>query len=284
MINKLFSGNSQTWSVLIRVIIQLLDEKHILLQFNDPEISSLLAKRSWDGSVQPLPNSDFLMVVDSNVGFNKTNALMQTTIDYQVNLANLIHPVGNLTITLTNNSQVNLEASTECIQAGGDIRKLPLDQRKYIMDDCYWTYLRVYAPAESQLISSTPHEIPQKWPLREKIIPARTDVLDEKIFGTQAFGTLLVVPKGQTLQTSYSYQLPAMVVSSQPDGKTFNYSLKIQKQPGTQAVPLTFHLELPPGMVIKNPSPGLQQLQEEWVLKTNLNEDVVIEIGFQPTE
>ena len=152
------------------------------------------------------------------------------------------------------------------------------------MDDCYWTYLRVYAPAESQLISSTPHEIPQKWPLREKIIPARTDVLDEKIFGTQAFGTLLVVPKGQTLQTSYSYQLPAMVVSSQPDGKTFNYSLKIQKQPGTQAVPLTFHLELPPGMVIKNPSPGLQQLQEEWVLKTNLNEDVVIEIGFQPTE
>jgi len=155
------------------------------------------------------------------------------------------------------------------------------------MNDCYWTYLRVYSPAESQLISSTPHEIPQPWPLREQIIPAHTDVLDEKIFGTQAFGTLLVVPKGQTLQTSYTYQLPATIVSSEPDGKSFKYSLKIQKQPGTLAIPLTLHLVLPPGMVIKNPPPGLQQVQqgrEEWIFQTNLNEDVVIEIGFQPTE
>lgn len=284
LINKLLSGDSQTWPSLIRVIIQMLDEKHILLQFNDPEISPLITQRGWDGSVQPLPNSDFLMVVDSNVGFNKTNALMQTTIDYTVNLANLIHPVGNLNITYINNSPVNPETSAECIQNSGQIKGLPLDQRDYKMDDCYWTYLRVYAPADSQLISSTPHEIPQKWPLREKIIPAHTDVLDEKILGTQAFGTLLVVPKGQTLQTSYSYQLPAMVVSSELDGKTFNYSLKIQKQPGTLAVPLTFHLVLPPGIVITNPPPGLQQVQEEWVLKTNLNEDVVIEIDFQPIE
>lgn len=212
---------------------------------------------------------------------------MQTEFDYSVNLANPNHPTGNLTITLTNNSLVNPESGAECIQKGGDIRELPLDQREYVMQDCYWTYLRVYTPAESQLLSSTPHEIPQNWGLREQLIPARTDILDENIIGTQAFGTLLVVPKGQTLQTSYSYQLPTTVISTEPDGKTFNYNLKVQKQPGTQAVPLTLHLILPPGMAITNaPSELLQvqQGQEEWIFKSNLNVDVEFEISFQPVE
>lgn len=287
LINKLLAGNSQNWKSLSPILIQLLDEKHILLQFNDPEMSSLLAKRGWDGAVRAEANSDFLMVVDSNVGFNKTNALMQTEIDYTVNLANPNRPTGNLTIKLTNNSQINPESGADCIQAGGDIRELPLDQREYIMHDCYWTYLRVYSPIGSQLISSTPHEIPQKWPLREQIIPAHTDVLDEDINSTQAFGTLLVVPKGQTLQTSYNYQLPAMVVSTEPDGKTFNYNLKVQKQPGTLAVPLTLHLILPPGMAITNASSELLQVQQgpgEWIYKTNLNVDVEFEISFQPVE
>jgi hypothetical protein len=287
LINKLLAGNSQNWKSLSPIFIQLLDEKHILLQFNDPEMNSLLAKRGWDGAVRAEANSDFLMVVDSNVGFNKTNALMQTEIDYTVNLTDPNRPTGNLTITLTNNSRAIPGSSTDCIQSGADIRDIPLDQREYLMDDCYWSYLRVYSPAQSQLISSTPHEIPQKWPLREQIIPARTDILDENIVGTQAFGTLLVVPKGQTLQTSYYYQLPAAVVSNEPDGKTFKYTLKIQKQPGTLAVPLTFHLILPPGMAITNVRPGVlraQQAREEWIFKTNLLKDALIEISFQPIE
>jgi hypothetical protein len=161
---------------------------------------------------------------------------------------------------------------------------LPLDQRKYILNDCYWTYLRVYSPAQSQLISSTPHEIPQKWPIREQIIPAHTDILEENIIGAHAFGMLMVVPIGQTLQTNYSYQLPAMVVSNRVgSNSTFNYRLKIQKQPGTQAILFTFHLILAPGMSVINTSVGSQlvkQSQTEWIFNGKLNEDLVIEVNF----
>jgi hypothetical protein len=287
LMNRLVSGDIQRWTALTRTFIQLLDEKHILLQFNDPEMSSLIAKRGWDGSVQPQPNSDFLMVVDSNIGFNKTNALMQTTHDYTVNLTNLIQPVGNLAITLTNNSQVNSGTGTECIQAGGDFRKLPLDQRNYLINDCYWTYLRIYTPSNSQLISSTPQEIPQKWPLREQIIPARTDILAENIPGVHSFGTLLVVPRGKTHQTNFSYRLPAMVVTNGSDGDKFKYNLKIQKQPGTLAVPLTFHLILSPGMIVSDAPNGLiqnQQAQNEWILKIDLHRDTLIEISVRTIE
>jgi hypothetical protein len=287
LINKLLSGSSQNWKLLSQLLIQLLDEKHILLQFNDPEMNALLADRGWDGAVKTNPNSDFLMVVDSNVGFNKTNAKMKTEIEYTIDLVNPKSPSASLIVSLTNNSQVNPETSADCIQFGGSISDLPLDQRDYIMDDCYWTYLRVYSPAQSQLIASTPHEIPRNWPLREKLIPARTDLLDENIIGTQAFGTLLVVPRGQTMQTNFSYHLPLMVISTEPDGKTFKYSLKIQKQPGTLAVPLTFHLVLPPGMTIVNAPSDLlraQQGLDEWVLKINLNTDVLFEISYQPVQ
>ena len=287
LINKLLAGDSQNWRSLSQLLIQLLDEKHILLQSNDPEMSALLAKRGWDGAVRAEPNSDFLMVVDSNVGFNKTNALMHTEIDYAVDLADPNRPTADLTITLINNSREIPGSNADCIQLGTDLNELPLDQREYVMQACYWSYLRVYSPVETKLISSTPQEIPQKWPLREKIIPAHTDILDEGINGAQAFGTLLVVPKGQTLQTSFSYQLPAAVVTTEKDGKTFKYTLKIQKQPGTLVVPLTLHLVLPPGMAIKNAPAGLlqaQQAREEWILKTNLIEDALVEISFQPVE
>jgi hypothetical protein len=57
--------------------------------------------------------------------------------------------------------------------------------------------------------------------------------------------------------------------------------------PGTLAVPLTLHLVLPSGMAIKNAPAGLlraQQAREEWILKTNLIEDALIEINFQTVD
>jgi hypothetical protein len=282
LINKLLSGESQTWPSLITLIIQLLDEKHILLQFNDPEMSTLISQQSWDGSVRPLPNSDFLMVVDSNIGFNKTNVLTQTTIDYTFNLTNPTLPTGILKITHTNNSSASPEINTECVQMGGQIRELQLSLREYIIIDCYWSYLRIYSPADSLLISSNPQEIPQNWSLRKNLIPAKTDILKENIFGTQTFGTLVVVPIGQTLQTKYTYQLPAMVVSKEPDGISYKYTLKVQKQPGTLAIPLDLHLVLPPGMTIPLPPPGFELIQGEWVSKSLLKDDLIITLVFTP--
>jgi hypothetical protein len=210
---------------------------------------------------------------------------MQTEINYTVNLANPNAPTGDITFTFTNNSRLSSGTSKECIQAGSGINELPLDQRDYIMNDCYWSYLRVYTPALSQLTSSTPYEIPQGWPLRETAIPAKTDVLDENIPGVQAFGTLLVIPIGETRRMSFSYDLPASVVSAEPGNSTYKYSLKIQKQPGTLAVPLTLHIVLPPGMTITKMPPGLlqdRQNEREWILDSNMDMDLSFEIYFQP--
>ena len=38
-------------------------------------MTALLASHRWDGAVRP-EQGDFLMAVDTNVGFNKTNAVV----------------------------------------------------------------------------------------------------------------------------------------------------------------------------------------------------------------
>jgi len=281
LIDKLLTLDSHSLQSLSSLMVQLLDEKHILLQFNDPEMSTLIALRGWDGAVRTDEYGDFLMVVDSNIGFNKTNALMDTYIDYSIDLSNPDLPIGSLNVLQKNNSLQNADTQTECIQFGGAIEELPLSEREYILNDCYWSYLRVYTPTNVELITSTPHEIPEKWTLRESSIPARIDLLDEKIPGIQAFGTILVVPKSSGLKTNFTYSLPYTILKHDRNNNSYTYHLKVQKQPGTIAIPIDFHIKLPSQFEIINMPNGLYYSQGEWILKSTLVEDLIIDIEFK---
>jgi hypothetical protein len=277
LVKKLMVGDTQIWQAVSRTMLQLLDEKHILLFFDDPEMKALLAHSGWDGAVRPDQGSDFLMSVDSNIGFNKTYAVMQVSQVYDVDLTDLEHPKAQFAIHHTNKSSIMVD----CIQSPRPtVETLP--ERNYRINGCFWSYLRIYTPVGSQMISSTPHEIKAPWPLREQTIPARTDTLDEKIPGVQAFGTLLVVPTGQSLDTSFSYNLPAGIITKNNKNESWTYRLKVQKQPGTKAIPLTIRLRLPAGMKVINSTAGMQEYSDGWSLKTNLEQDKLLEVEFSP--
>jgi hypothetical protein len=155
-------------------------------------------------------------------------------------------------------------------------------EKDYPIDDCYWSYLRIYTPAGSELLTSTPHAIPVHWPLREQAIPARTDLLPEEgIPGIQVFGTLVVVPTQQTLETSFTYQLPASVLKYDPQKHTWRYQLAVQKQPGTLAHPFSLALKLPDGAAIVAAPLGLRQTGNTWVWETDLRRDLRLEIIFR---
>ena len=277
LIKKLTDGNSQSPQALIKTFIQLLDEKHILILFDDPEMKGLLARHGWDGALRPSQNSDFLMVVDSNVGFNKTNAVVQTAQEYRIDLSDLEKPVAQLTIKHTNNAT----SSAECIQAGY-YQIQTRAEADYRINDCYWSYLRIYTPSGTELVASTPHQIPAPLPLREQEIPARTDTLDEEIPGIQAYGTLLMVPAGKSLQTSFTYRLPPTVISHAPLSPSLTYRLKIQKQPGMLSIPLLIQLKMPPGMIMVRPPAGWNETTDSWTFTTNLQKDINMAVELAP--
>ncbi len=67
-------------AALAKALLAMLDERHLQVAVDDPVLARILADRGWDGGLRPPAGSDFLAVVDSNVGFNKANAAVEQQI------------------------------------------------------------------------------------------------------------------------------------------------------------------------------------------------------------
>ncbi|HUH99251.1 MAG TPA: DUF4012 domain-containing protein [Anaerolineales bacterium] len=272
VLNKLLNNPGINWSAMLTTFFQALNERHLLVLLDDPEVTTVIQRHGWDGAVRP-GSGDFLMAVDTNVGYDKTNAVVQKSMIYDVDLTDLSKPVGSLDVIHTNHAAANVP----CLQDG-----VSDQENAYAIDRCYWNYLRVYTLQGSALLAATPHAIPAAWMILDQAVPAQVDTLDEEIAGVQGYGTLLVVPGGQTVETSFRFGLPPRVISSGPDPKQMTYSLKVQKQPGTLAIPLTVRIHLPAGAAILSAPAGSLVQSDNLLIKTDLTQDVELEVVFAP--
>ncbi len=273
---KLRSGKDLNVEALAHYMLQALDQRHILLQFDDPEMTALVARHGWDGAVR-VGTGDFLMNVDTNIGFNKTSSVVKEKISYDVDLTEPANPVSSLTLF-----QENFAIDTpNCIHFG---KPLIEDEKSwYPINRCYYDYFRVYLPAGARLIDANPHEIPSEWMLLGQPVPARVDTLNmefEKINGATGFGTLLVIPGMKSLNTGFRFALPASVISQEPGSRQRSYFLKIQKQPGTLATPLTVRIHLPNQAQDIQADPAASVDSNNVLLETDLTTDVTIRVNF----
>jgi hypothetical protein len=278
ILDRMFSGKGISWEAVLRALMTDLDEHHILIQLDDPTLTTLLAERGWDGAVRR-EAGDFLMVVDSNVGYNKTNAVVKSSLIYDVDLTDISSPVTNLTVIHQNNARGQIGAS--CTIPVSLLDK-SLQEPWYPIDRCYYDYLRVYVPAGTQLVSATPHAVTrQEMIMLEQDIPARVDLLNEIIENVTGFGTLLVTPIGQSLNTTFQFKLPTDVLQSGSDANEKIYRLKIQKQAGIVVIPVTLRIHLPANAKISAVTPNGIVDGRNVFFELDLREDIVIEITFR---
>ncbi|HEM61515.1 MAG TPA: DUF4012 domain-containing protein, partial [Chloroflexi bacterium] len=106
-----------------------LTEKHILIYMADPELSASVSKSGWDGGIRST-EGDYLMVVDSNMGFNKVNAAVRASVDYRVTLESQKASLGRLSVVYDNPSRVEVQ---QCVQ---EAAYPPTYQE--MMEGCYW--------------------------------------------------------------------------------------------------------------------------------------------------
>lgn len=279
IMNKVLSGNGISWEKLLRALWGELDQRHILVELDDPVLAKVLAERNWDGAVART-EGDFLMVVDTNVGYNKTNAALSTNLSYDVDVMNASAPASTLAVFQRNGAQ---GPDAPCDQWPTGIDPSTLDYW-YPIDRCYYGYMRLYLPAGTKLKSATPHAVKrEEMILLDQDVPARVDTLDENLRGLQGFGTLLIVPIGKTLETDFRFSLPTRVIEANPLSNERSYRLRVQKQPGTEAIPITVRVHLPHGAKITSVSPqGSTQEGESLLFDLKLTTDVNIQIQFQP--
>lgn len=145
------------------------------------------------------------------------------------------------------------------------------------MHRCYYNYLRVYVPAGSVLRQATPHPTPGEYLLRGEPDAGQAATLGIESDKT-VFAQFFVVEYGGTLTAHFEYDLPLVVQSK--NGQYY-YSLWIQKQPGTNNIPISLKIALPPYTRLVAVRSAPQSISEGVVeFELNQNTDVFIEVFY----
>ena len=185
-------------------MLESLRGKHLLVCLRDTAAARAFAITGWDGALRPA-EGDYLMIVDSNVGFRKVNPNVQQSFDYQVDLGGE-RPRAALTVRYVNESS----GASECI-AGARYD----DSYAEMMHGCYWDYVRVYVPRGSRL-------------LRVVGSDSQPEISEE--VGKTVFAAFFAVAPGESRELRFDYELPSEVVGGAHSPR---YRLLVQKQPGS---------------------------------------------------
>lgn len=203
--------------------------KHLLVYVKDEQIARLVRLLGLDGRLGQTAG-DYLLVVDSNVGYNKVNGLIRQEISYRVSLTETgALPLAHLDITYRHSGQGTLPACVHEARYGEDYGDLK--------ERCYWDYLRVYAPAGAMPL------------LDEQAAPQDVVREGDKL----SLGSLLVVGPGEERSARFTYTLPRGILEQQ--GRQRRYRLLVQKQAGAAGHPLSVTVALPAGARLLSASP-----------------------------
>lgn len=180
-------------TVLGPALLPLLNDKHVLLAFNDPDLASVAAGLGWDGAITT-PSGDYLLLDEMSMSDNKVDGSIARSIDDRVQLTT----DGGADVT------VRLAIANKF--------PLPVDQGAKTTD--FRDFFRVYLPAGSTVESVQGAE--SVWPLSTES-------------GHVVASGYLVAPRGQSRTLTLTYHVPAAVIAG-PTGP--GYALHFQVQPG----------------------------------------------------
>ncbi len=239
VVSRLMSGGFDK-AKLAQVFSDAMTTKDLLVYVNKGEVAP--RGKLYDGA------GDALMLVDSNVGFNKVDNTVGRLAEYTVALDSAGAARATLVITYMNKSP---DTGTFCIQ-------MPLYQGSYsdLQQGCYWNYVRIVVPAGAQLIRSG----------------GISDVNTEEVSpGRIAFGGYFVLPRGQTKTVRFDYRLPPILEHDS------HYSLHWEKQPGAPAIPVQVSVILPSGYSASSDAP-LRVADETLEMDAMLDRDQLVSL------
>jgi hypothetical protein len=243
-LERLLNGGEVNWQTLGQSLNRVLHSRDLLITLTDPKLNEPLRLAQLDGSLRN-DASDYLMVVDASMGFNKVSTAMRQAMQYTVTLATDRASQAELTIVYTNTNAPAPGCEHRLPDYGLDITYEQLVQQ------CYWLYRRVLAPEGAELIDASRHPTGPGEIINGAISDGATRISEED--GKTVFGTFLIVPRGQRVDSRLSYALPASIIQTQ--GNQLKYHLVWQKQPGAAAWPTLVTVVFPAGTMLVEAQP-----------------------------
>ena len=220
VIDRSLTIDSSRWATMISALHTLGEERNLLLYSRDEEMQEVIVEQGWDGRVRPT-EGDYLMVVDSSVNSTKLNLVVELSIQVDISLDDVGDARNTITVTYANdytNWAVGKDPHLASLVVGAGTLTL------------YGGYLRLLVPEGSAIQD-----------VREQGNSVGPEAVWQE-HGKTVLGRYFPLPQDTTKALSFTYLVPSALDTSQ---NPFTYSLLVQKQPGTAAIPLKIRVELP---------------------------------------
>lgn len=205
--------------LLATAVLESLDARSLQMVVEDDAVAPVFAAQWWDGSLQPGPDgSDFVALVDTNMGFNKADAAVTRTLAYTLTLPSAAGEPALAEISVTYTHPITTP-DPGCDQT-------PRYGSRYddMVARCYFVYPRLFVPGGSTLIEMTG-------------VPSDTVSSQRGEQGTQVFSGFLTLPTDSSATVVWRYALADDVVLT-PEA----YQLVLQRQAGTRPLSLTLRV------------------------------------------
>ena len=216
------SFDTEKNTALFGALVRALQEKHIMMYFNDDRLNEAVNLLGWSGEQMAPTNSDYLMAVDTNLG-NKSNSSVIRQLTYDVDLQADGSVTGRTTVSYDYSARVAADDPGVNPDVNG-----PLD---------YSNLFQLFVPAGTTLTGTT------------NITTTPTVVYNDT---TAEFVSRLFIPYDSAQRFQFDYTTQPLVENLGPYKR---YRLLIQKQPGTSANAVSVQIILPPDTSAVNVSP-----------------------------
>lgn len=197
LIGKMLVLPKDQWPHVYEVIQRSLNEKHIVMHFDDAFAQDFVMEKKWGGRVLDA-EGDYIMVVDSNMASLKTDEFIERDFSYVLDATGDV-PKANLKLHYRNAAPGFTWKTTR-----------------------YRNFNRIYVSPEARFLSVAGNEVGSEY-----YLDPNTPYEVKSELGKMSFGTFVSIEPQEERSIEYSYELPKSVVSGD------EYTLYVQKQIGT---------------------------------------------------
>lgn len=198
-------------------IYKALLQKHIMMYSSDEEIEGLFDAFGVSGRVhETQKNEDYLSVINSSVGSNKSDQFVEENITHETFIDEHGNITNEVTVKRSHNFDEDVLSRWKKILKNYGFEEMPNWLLDILGRGNNKVFMQIYVPTDSILIESSDNNIETKY--------------DAELKKTY-FLTTLEVPNGQFREVKVKYRLPFSMNFSLPAD---TYKLIVEKQPGSR--------------------------------------------------
>ncbi|MEX0762004.1 MAG: DUF4012 domain-containing protein [Dehalococcoidia bacterium] len=250
--------------------------KDVMMFVTDPVTQAEIHTLGWDGAM-PKDGHDRLAIMDSNVGWTKSDRNIERSAHYSLHLAENGVSEAALTLRYDNLSGEN---SRTCERQSNENASVPYVD---LTNACYWNLLRAYTAAGSRLIDSDPMRLPANSIAHRVGYMAPGDSTFESTFDLNGnyFSGLISIAAGESRTVTTTYEVPASVVDWTSESPT--YRLDLVAQSGSRGRNMSIELHLPPGYAFESANlTPVTVTSSSVTFELDLRRDITLEVEMTP--